>query len=162
MRDELFCVICESKKEDISDNKVYNDICPKCGNATLYVEDLSSWICIKKINTNYDDIFYISSTRGGYTWIEIYKGEEKYKKLVNILVSQDDVEVLENDPHGRFVYNRNGHKFQIILIHYVDYLLSQYDLWDGKPFIEFEFVKKDDPNFEIYKQELKMISDVLQ
>ncbi len=158
MKNELFCAVCGVKKECAS-KYLDGGICPNCGTDTYFVRNISKWVYINS-NKRGCQFFFIETNRGGQSWVEIYEGEEKYNKLVNALLLQKDVTVIKNG-YGTLNYSRGGHKFQIILIRYVDYLLAQYDLWDGNPYIEFGFVEKNRPDFEVYREELQRICNLL-
>ena len=161
MSEQHYCVVCGRKIEDPT--KV-GGRCPGCGEESFFVSDPSRWFRIRKSNGKNDFCFLnFAPRRIPSTWVEIWTDKNGYDKLVEVLSRDKRVTVIKNDTSYRsFEYTRDGCggcEFSLNFIGYVDYLIDPF--WDGDPFVEFEFVQKDDPKFEIYRQELTRIHTIL-
>ena len=161
MEKEFFCPICQSNIENPSDPIVYNPICSKCGNRTLLVDDLSSYVAVENGKGGYE-IFTINlePNANPSAWVEIWTNEDGYKRLVSKLTRDKAVTVTKNDSQLSLEYSRNGCEFSISYVPCVDYLMNSYS--DGDPFVEFSFVQKDDPDFKLYKDELARLCFILR
>ena len=156
MREELFCLECGARLEKRL-LPPENQHCYVCGKNSLLVENLSDWVSVKKKNGE-KAFFYIQYAPRCIpnTWVELGTNKDGYNKLVTLLTQDPEVSVIRNDKNREeFEYMRSGYGFQISYIPYVSDLIDPW--WDGEPFIEFTFVKKDNPAFPIYWDELQKL-----
>ena len=156
MREELFCLECGTRLEKRL-LPPENQHCYVCGKKSLLVENLSNWVKVEKKNGEKIFLYiHYAPRRIPNTWVELWSNKDGYNKLVALLTHDPDVSVIRNDKsREEFEYMRNGYGFQISYIPYVSDLVNPW--WDGEPFIEFTFVKKDNPAFPIYWDELQKL-----
>ena len=163
MEKKLFCPLCGASVDNEEDRMAYFAVCSSCGNKTYYVNDPEKWIYVE--NSDYLGIhsflnIHYAPRLQPNTWLELYAKAEEYDKLVDRLKKDEGITITKNDVSSRdFYYTRNGYEFSIRFISYVDCFIDPW--WDGETFIEFAFVKKDHPDYKVYKAELELICSIL-
>ncbi len=97
--------------------------------------------------------FFLCTTKSNQDrWIELLGDLEDYQALVLAIHQDACTRITALDTSKRFIkYIRQSCKFSLHYIDYVDPWIDPH--WDGYPYMEFHFVEKEHPDFELYAKE---------
>ena len=157
MEENFFCLNCGAMKKGVSEGGIFEDDCLECGKNTFFARNPNIWICVGE--GEHKAIFVPMRDNSNNNWVELYRSEKEYMKLVYTLTGQDDVRIVEWKNDNAFKYIRNGYDFEMSYVTNVDCWIDPW--WDEEDFISFKIVEKNHPDFEIYKKELTGICRIL-
>ena len=157
MEENFFCLNCGAMKKGVSEGGIFEDDCLECGKNTFFARNPDIWLCVGE--GEHKAIFVPMRDNSNNNWVELYRSEKEYMKLVYTLTGQDDVRIVEWKSDNTFKYIRNGYDFEMSYVTNVDCWIDPW--WDGEEFISFKIVEKNHPDFEIYKKELTGICRIL-
>ena len=125
----------------------------KSNNSSLKIiyNQTSDWIFSIITEDGAEEKFLIVWTRAGDKWIEFLGDFEDYKALESLVLDDPDNIIVERNAEykNKIKYIRNKCEFYLWYIEVVDPWLDP----RGDPYIEFGFVEKGHPKFEIYAAE---------
>jgi len=122
----------------------------------------SDWMFSVITEDGTEEKFVILRNKSGDRWLELWGELEDYKALEELILDDQSNKMVERNVLGyknNIKYMRNGCEFYLYYIEYVDPWIDPH--WDGDPFIEFGFVEKGHPKFEMYVAEGLRLSKII-